>query len=343
MENYLKYLLAIAFFSFCFAGLSEAAVKKTNPHKNLRQHKNELASISKQIYSLESNLGKGNKRYLKTLDQRKKLEELIVKLDNEIKSDQKLNEEKKVETRKRLKQVLVQGFGKVSTPAQVLSRKLVLNLLKKELAELNRIHKKRAKLIKSMEISKAKYEDLRRVESDLLSLMNEMEESKREKSLRYVKLKEEKEKLRKKLKFNKAKSLAKRKKTKLISERFSTPLTDFIDMEYAKKGVTYKFNSRQAVRTSRAGKIIHTGSLSTYGNVVMVDHGNEVKSIYLGQFLPSVKKGQSVNAGESLGKTFDVAKNEGKLYFEVRKKNKAQNTILLLDKNTTKNNNRRRM
>ena len=114
-------------------------------------------------------------------------------------------------------------------------------------------------------------------------------------------------------------------------------------MEYGKKGVTYKFNSRQLVKTSRGGKVIHTGSLSTYGNVVMVDHGNEVKSIYLGQFLPSVKKGQSVVPGESLGKTFDVAKNEGKLYFEVRKKNKAQNTILLLDKNiATKNNQGRR-
>ncbi len=343
MENKLKSFFLIFFYVICIPALSNAAVKKISPSKNLMQHKKELASISKQIYSLESNLGKGNKRYLKTLDQRKKTEELIGNLDEEIKRDQRLNEEKKLETRKRLKQVLVQGFGKISTPAQVLSRKLVLKLLKKELAELNLIHQKRAKLIKNMEASRQKYEDLRKVESDLLSLMNEMEESKKEKSLRYVRLKEENDKLREKLKFRKAKTLAKRKKLKLIPERFKTPLSKYIDMEYGKKGVTYKFNSRQVVRTSRPGKIIHTGSLSTYGNVVMVDHGNEVKSIYLGQFLPSVKKGQAVIAGASLGKTFDVAKNEGKLYFEVRKKNKAQNTILLLDKNTTKNNNRRRI
>lgn len=339
MENRLRVLALTFLFSFSI----QAAVKTANLGKTLRFHKKELASITKQIFSIESNLGKGNKRYLNTLNKRKKIEAVIVKLEISLKNEQRLTEAKKTSTKKRLRQVLVQSLGKAKTPAQLLGRNIVTKMLKKEIAELNRIQKSSSSLLTRLATTQKQYQQLRQVESDLLSLMNEMEDSKKAKSERYVVLKKKKDLLQGKMKLKKAKKYVKKKKKArpVIAERFSPPINNISDMEYGKKGVTYKFNTQQWVKTSRKGKVIHTGSLSTYGNVVIVEHGNEVKSIYLGQFLPTVKKGQSVLPGESLGKTFDVAKNEGKLYFEVRKKNKAQNTILLLDKNSATVDNKR--
>jgi len=73
----------------------------------------------------------------------------------------------------------------------------------------------------------------------------------------------------------------------------------------------------------------------------MIEHGNQTRSIFLGQLKSKVKKGQSVAAGEILGYTLANRKSRelGKLYFEVRKKNIAQNTSLLMDDNFLAKNN----
>lgn len=341
----MRLLLSFILTAFLFDS-AYAAVSSKSMRKNLKAHSKELSAITKEIFALESNLGKGNRRYLRTLNSRKGLEEKILVLKTRIQKQEERIESKRVLTEKRMKQVLVQAMNPVKDPAQLLSLRVTSKMLKEEIQELKRIKSKTTNIKKTLETSNSEYQRLRQVESDLLSLMNEMEDSKRSKSLRYVELKKKKDSLQGKLKLRKAKKYtkSKKKKSKLIAERFMNPIDTFSDMEYGKKGITYKYNKRQAVKVSRAGKVIHAGSLSTYGNVVMVDHGNDVRSIFLGQFSPSVKKGDSVVAGTILGTTFDVARNEGKLYFEVRKKNKAQNTVLLLDKNSTsKKSNRRRI
>ncbi len=320
-----------------------AVPKRPNLRQVLQNQKKELKVITKEIYSLESSLGKGNKKYLRTLKEKETVEDSIFTLQRKLKDNEVQANQRVEKLEKSIKNLLVIKFRKNQKPGELLYLRLLKKSLKKEAIVLEKFLKDNSKVRTKLTALQSKLTSVREVEADLLNLMKDMEETKREKSLRYVEVKRLKDKLQGKLKLNKAKKLVrsavKSKKTKMISERFTAPLAKISDMEYQKKGVTYKFDVRQNVKSSRAGKVIHTGSLSTYGNVVMVDHGNEVKSIFLGQFLPTVKKGQKLKAGASIGKTFDVAKNEGKLYFEVRKKNKAQNTILLLDRNQALNNN----
>ena len=67
----------------------------------------------------------------------------------------------------------------------------------------------------------------------------------------------------------------------------------------------------------------------------MIDHGNDTRTVLLGQFDFSVKNGDVVNQSQVVGYTSpksNSALSEGKIYFEVRKSNLAQNTYLLLDK-----------
>lgn len=333
-------------FLILISAPSSAAFKASALKLNYNKHKTELSNITKQIFALEKSLSRGNKRYLRTLKKRKKTEQFIFTLENNLKNEKRLVQKREISTSRKLKQVLVQALNKEMTPAQILGHRYVSKLLKKELQELNKIKTNNLLLDKKLIKTKFEYRELRTIESDLLSLMQEMEDTKKQNSVRYVKLNKKSNELKIKLKLKKHKRSSKKLKKvakALMKERFSRPLKEVIDIEYGKKGVTFKFNSKQNVLNSRAGKVIHTGSLSTYGNVVMVDHGNNIKSIFLGQFLPIVKKGQSLTRGAVIGNTFDIKKNEGKLYFEVRKKNKPQNTALLLHKKiTTKNNQGRR-
>ncbi|MDO9182943.1 MAG: M23 family metallopeptidase, partial [Bacteriovorax sp.] len=108
-------------------------------------------------------------------------------------------------------------------------------------------------------------------------------------------------------------------------------------IDYQKKGVTFNFQGKNEVRAPKAGKVVYTGSLASYGNVLMIDHGNDTRTVLLGQFDYSVKNGDSIQAAQLVGYTNPRSQNglgDGKIYFEVRKNNLAQNTYLLLDKKT---------
>ena len=119
------------------------------------------------------------------------------------------------------------------------------------------------------------------------------------------------------------------------SAEYFPPIFSYQGLEYDKKGVTFNFQGKVEVRATKAGKIVYTGSLANYGNVLMIDHGNDTRTVLLGQFDFSVKNGDSVSQSQVVGYTSpksSSALSEGKIYFEVRKSNLAQNTYLLLDK-----------
>lgn len=109
-------------------------------------------------------------------------------------------------------------------------------------------------------------------------------------------------------------------------------MDEYTGMEFDKKGVTFKYKGRKPVMSTASGKIIYQGTLSNFGNVIMIDHGKETRSIILGKFVPKISKGAIVRTGDILGYTRNSRNQEEKLYFEVRQKNKVQNTILLLNR-----------
>jgi septal ring factor EnvC (AmiA/AmiB activator) len=64
----------------------------------------------------------------------------------------------------------------------------------------------------------------------------------------------------------------------------------------------------------------------------MIDHGDETRSILLGNFKPLVNKGESVVVGQVVGESEVEINKDSKVYFEVRKKNVIQKTVNLIDK-----------
>ena len=111
------------------------------------------------------------------------------------------------------------------------------------------------------------------------------------------------------------------------------PLYSFRSMKRDKgrKGVLYRFDQQLPCYASYPGRIQYLGRLANYGNLVIINHGQEIRSVLLGDIHPKVKQGQQVAGGEIIGYTKIYANSSGQLYFEVRVRGLARNTLNWID------------
>ena len=114
------------------------------------------------------------------------------------------------------------------------------------------------------------------------------------------------------------------------SKIFGSPLENVQSILPTDKGVTYQFNESQPIKAALGGRILYFGDLSSYGKVLMIDHGDNLRSVMLGYFDSSLKKDDTVQKGQVLG-FIRAEKSPSSLYFEVRKGNAVQKTIYWLD------------
>jgi septal ring factor EnvC (AmiA/AmiB activator) len=80
-----------------------------------------------------------------------------------------------------------------------------------------------------------------------------------------------------------------------------------------------------AVRSVFAGTVLFSQWFKGYGNLVILDHGNRVFSLYGNLKAPAVAVGDRINAGQALagvGESEDA--HSGYLYFEIRQDNKPE-------------------
>jgi len=83
-------------------------------------------------------------------------------------------------------------------------------------------------------------------------------------------------------------------------------------------GIDILGTAGQSVSCVAAGKVLYIGTMRGLGNFLMVDHGNDLLTIYAHIEGIAVKKDQQVQAGTKLGTV--AASSEGaKLHFEVRR------------------------
>ena len=116
--------------------------------------------------------------------------------------------------------------------------------------------------------------------------------------------------------------------------RFISPVLNYIDQDSPKKtGVNYYYRGIKRLGAPLSGTVSYAGDLSNYGQVVIIDHGKETRSVVLGNFKPLVKKGETLQTGDLIGKTNYSKTNpekKGKIYFEVRKKSVPLRTVDLI-------------
>jgi len=328
--------LSIFILFFCFKSIQAAPRKISDELSTQRaivfQMSAKLNSLEKEIEA-KSNLHSNSLNHIKQFEEdiknyRKKLQELKAQLH------QTENEKLAV-----LKSYLIQSDDEAMEEWQ---RKVHLELLKTTASK----YQAKQNEILNFENKVIDFENrlvlLRKDEEELASVLQDLEARKKLAMEKYLTNVKSKASIEKRILNNQVARKVERIKSQFSSSPivlkkpekiFSHPLSDFLSLTSSPKGVTFKYKAIQPVKAVGGGKIVFAGDLASYGQVLMVDHGNDLRTVLLGKLDLKVKKNQTVNEGEILAYTIVDQNQPENLYFEIRKKNTAQNTILWLDSN----------
>lgn len=326
--------------------------------RKLQDQTKDIQRLTKEVNNVEVTLGMNNKKYLQLAEERAKIEEKLAAARRNADFDSETLKKSYAQTKSLLMGVLLNKLENTERSSDMLARKIMIEGLQRKLVDLNGMMTSNKDLQGNVDSLYAKLQESMDTEKELLSVMGELEERKR--TLREtlasqtknsenakLRLDEEKNKLamnQKSVQREKAREkLAPVQITEeikipsqpLSEDLFRAPIASFQNMEYQKKGVTYNFHGKNEIRAPKGGKVVYTGALANYGNVLMIDHGNDTRTVLLGQFDYAVKNGDAIKEFQVVGHTNPRSNNglgEGRIYFEVRKNNLAQNTYLLLDK-----------
>ncbi|HSV60179.1 MAG TPA: peptidoglycan DD-metalloendopeptidase family protein [Variovorax sp.] len=86
------------------------------------------------------------------------------------------------------------------------------------------------------------------------------------------------------------------------------------------KGIDIAGRPGDAVLAAAAGKVVYVGDeLRNYGNLVIVDHGNNYLTAYAHNQLVLVQEKQSVNQGQKIAEMGKNPSGTPMLHFEIRK------------------------
>ena len=352
-----------------FAAIESADKVNVFEMKRKIQEQNKLIlDMNKEMNQVEISLGMQNKKYLKLAEERAKIEDLLSRAKKNADLDSEGLKKSYKETKTILMGVLLNKLEKSESPSDLLSRKILVENLQRRLVDLEGLMKSNKSVQEDVDKIYSRLEESMKTEKALVSIMNDLEQKK--KSLRQSLEVESQKKVQVQTIFDETKNKAamnrdadRREKMreklqpvqvteeiKVPSQpvasaepaevlgsmaQYQAPVHVYQGLDYNKKGVTFNFQGKNEVIAPRGGKVVYTGSLASYGNVLMIDHGNDTRTVLLGQFDYTVKNGDAIQASQIVGYTNPRSTNglgDGKIYFEVRKNNLAQNTYLLLDK-----------
>ncbi|CAI2718387.1 murein hydrolase activator EnvC family protein [Nitrospina watsonii] len=105
--------------------------------------------------------------------------------------------------------------------------------------------------------------------------------------------------------------------------RFGKKWDERFDTYIVYNGINLKVKTGTPVRAIFYGKVLYTGFLEGYGNLVILGHGNNYHSLYGHLDAIQIKKGQVVEEGKVIGLSGNSGSLVGDaLYFELRHKGK---------------------
>jgi septal ring factor EnvC (AmiA/AmiB activator) len=331
--NFMKWMLPLSLL-ISFSTFSSVP-KKAND--DLARYRSEVVEMGARLSTLEKEIGSKNNLYLSSLEQIKQFE-----ADVKIYRDQLHEIRKQVGLAQRDNKRILTSYLTESEndSTEAWQRQVHLELLKQA---QNKLKAKEQELI-TFDAKVAEFDQklasLRSNEEELSNVISELEARKKVAMEKYMARVQDKKKIESTVQKQKlATKLAVIKKefskAPIIETKpdriFANPVDDYLTYTTSPKGVTFKYNSIQPVKAVGEGKVVFAGDLASYGQVVLIDHGKDLRTVLLGKMNIKVKKNDTVNNGDVLAYTINDSKDAQNLYFEVRKKNTAQNTILWLE------------
>jgi len=117
------------------------------------------------------------------------------------------------------------------------------------------------------------------------------------------------------------------------SSNFGWRIDPFTGKNAMHEGVDYMVPEGTPIYASAGGIVVYADTHPQYGNMVEIDHGNEVITRYAHASKILVKVGQVVRRGQKLAEVGSTGRSTGNhLHFEVRYKGMAQNPVRFLQK-----------
>ena len=90
------------------------------------------------------------------------------------------------------------------------------------------------------------------------------------------------------------------------------------------EGIDIKARPGEEIIAAASGSVAFAGRQRGYGNVVIVDHGSGIRTLYAHLFYACVRRGELVGAGQRIGRAGKRGSATGThLHFEVRRRGTA--------------------
>lgn len=299
----------------------------------LQQHNSELLELGAMIKSLDHKISNRQQNYLKNLEDIKMissgLDTIKPLLSVKMKELERLKHNE-------MKAFQLRVLSEVDNSSEdYLIEKAFLNKQLKKLArEYDRVNKEIIQMKRKTSQYQAQLSSLKQTESSLHQIIFDLENRKKDYGQTYVNKVEIINELEQKVDNTIALTHIESKGTQpLFSQRLLLPLKKFLSYKGSKKGVTFKYNESLPVYATSAGKIAFSGELAAYGKVVIIDHGNGFRSVILGDLDTRVNKDDLVIPEQVIAYTKTDNGISKSLYYEIRKRNKVQNTLSFLKTN----------
>ncbi|GAB5604443.1 M23 family metallopeptidase [Sideroxyarcus sp. TK5] len=117
------------------------------------------------------------------------------------------------------------------------------------------------------------------------------------------------------------------------SSNFGWRIDPFTGKNAMHEGVDYMVPAGTPVYASAGGVVVFAGMHPQYGNMVEIDHGNQIITRYAHASRLLVKVGEVVRRGHEIARVGSTGRSTGNhLHFEVRYKGTAQNPVRFLEK-----------
>ena len=117
------------------------------------------------------------------------------------------------------------------------------------------------------------------------------------------------------------------------SSNFGWRMDPFTGVNAMHEGVDYVVEYGTPIHASAGGVVAYAGLHPQYGNMVEIDHGNDIITRYAHASKLMVKVGQVVRRGEKVAEVGSTGRSTGNhLHFEVRYQGVAQNPVRFLEK-----------
>jgi murein DD-endopeptidase MepM/ murein hydrolase activator NlpD len=329
MKKTYFYLFLLVFSTSSFGARKNVNTMKTEL-SNLSSKVNKVAA---QIKSLDKRLAKTNDSYLVSVKEIELIEKSLQDLKLGLKSNALKISTNYNNAKKALNLYLLESSDSENDNA-VIHKKIYMEVLRKKLVDLQSAQKESNQLLEAISLYDQKLTETKAGEEEIYNLIVELENAKKELSQDYISNLESKNHIEIELDKFKAVQRAKAKQvTKKASPStkvlipMTSPLDDYLELKKNKDAMVFKYKNAAAVNAPSAGKIVYTGELANYGNLIMIDHGSDVKSVILADMLIKVKKGDSVKKAQVIAYTVSDPGMVKSLHYEIRKKSKPINAF----------------